>query len=481
MNQNTKLFQAAHVVPSPRQLAWQKLEFIAFFHFTVNTFTNLEWGTGDESPDIFNPIQLDTRQWLRVARDAGMKLAILTAKHHDGFCLWPSRYTEHSVKHSPYKHGQGDVVREFVDACRAFDIKAGVYLSPWDRHEPTYGTEAYNDYFKAQLTELLTHYGPISEMWFDGACGEGPNGKRQVYDWQGYYDVVRQHQPEAVIAISGPDVRWVGNERGVARANEWSVVATTALGQDALATHSQHTETVRPKIDSSNQDLGSREKILAAERLVWYPAECDVSIRPGWFYHDFEDPMVKSPETLVDLYFKSVGRNSVLLLNLPPDQRGLIHENDARSLREMRRQLDAIFARNLLQGARVTASHAKNGFSPTHTLDNDAKSYWTTEDGQEQATLEYDLGAEKTFNVVQLQEHIQVGQRIEQFTVEAWTDGVWRTVAQGGTVGYQRLLRCLATTTSRVRVRIDASRVAPTLCKVGVFWHGSDVSLSQSV
>ncbi|MBN2392457.1 MAG: alpha-L-fucosidase, partial [Anaerolineae bacterium] len=346
-----KIFEAAHVCPSARQLAWQKLELMAFFHFTVNTFTDQEWGDGTEDPRVFNPTQLDPQQWLCIARNAGIKLAILTAKHHDGFCLWPSRYTEHSVKHSPYKNGHGDVVREFVEACRAFDVQVGLYLSPWDRHESTYGSDAYNDYFTHQLAELLTGYGPIAEVWFDGACGEGPNGKRQVYDWERYYRVIRTLQPEAVIAISGPDVRWVGNEDGVAREDEWSVVPASTLDQDKLATDSQHQEAVRPDIgDARALDLGSRARIPEAERLVWYPAECDVSIRPGWFYHTFQDEYVKTPEMLVDLYFKSVGRNAALLLNLPPDPRGLIHEKDVQHLDGMRRILDATFAHNLADG-----------------------------------------------------------------------------------------------------------------------------------
>ena len=234
-----RIYQAAHVHPSLKQLAWQKLEFMAFFHFTVNTFTDREWGTGKEDPAVFDPTHLDVRQWLRVAHNAGVKLAILTTKHHDGFCLWPSQYTEHSVKNSPYKDGKGDVVGEFVAACREFDIKVGFYLSPWDRHEGTYGTGAYNDYFKNQLAELLTGYGPVAEVWFDGACGEGPNGKRQVYDWAGYYQVIAQHQPDAVIAISGPDVRWVGNEQGVARENEWSVLPASYANQEEIAAQSQ--------------------------------------------------------------------------------------------------------------------------------------------------------------------------------------------------------------------------------------------------
>jgi alpha-L-fucosidase len=465
-----KIYQAAHVHPSPRQLAWQQLELMAFFHFTVNTFTDQEWGDGTEEPSVFNPTSLDTHQWLRVVSEAGFRLAILTTKHHDGFCLWPSQYTVHSVRHSSYKNGQGDVVQEFVDACHVYNVKVGFYLSPWDRHEATYGTSYYNDYFTNQLTELLTHYGPVAEVWFDGACGEGPNGKKQVYDWERYYHVIRTLQPEAVIAIAGPDVRWVGNEDGIARENEWSVVPASVLNQDKTTPESQQQESIRPDVgDPRTLDLGSRERILHANRLVWYPAECDVSIRPGWFYHAFQDAYVKTPEMLVDLYFKSVGRNTALLLNLPPDNRGLLHEKDVRHLEGMRVILDETFACNLASGATVTASNAKDGFPPQNTLDGNPDTYWTTDDWQENVVLEYYLGTEVTFNVIMLQEHIEIGQRIEQFLIEAYTVKGWEQVAVGGTVGYKRLLRCVETIANKVRVHVIASRFAPTINSFGLF------------
>ena len=288
-------------LPSPQQLAWQRHEFIAFAHFGINTFTDREWGEGKEDPRLFNPTEFDAGQWAAALQDAGVKLLILTAKHHDGFCLWPSKFTEHCVKNSPWRGGQGDVVREVVEALREKQIRVGLYLSPWDRNQPTYGdSPKYNEYFRNQLRELLTNYGAIDEVWFDGACGEGPNGKRQEYDWPSYYALIRELQPNALIAISGPDIRWVGNESGVARENESSVV--TRDGQ-----------------------------------LVWHPAECDVSIRPGWFYHPSEDDKVKSLATLADIYFKSVGRNSVLLLNIPPDRRGRIADCRCRSPQGIRR------------------------------------------------------------------------------------------------------------------------------------------------
>ncbi|RYZ59326.1 MAG: alpha-L-fucosidase, partial [Chitinophagaceae bacterium] len=297
--------KAAHVVPSPRQLKWQQMELTAFFHFGVNTFTGREWGDGKEDPKVFNPTALDARQWVREAKAAGFKLVILTAKHHDGFCLWPTATTAHSVKSSLWKDGKGDVVKEVAQACKEYGISFGVYLSPWDRNAAVYGTEAYNDFFIAQLTELLTGYGKVDEVWFDGANGEGPNGKKQVYDFERYYKHIRKLQPQAVIAVMGPDVRWVGTETGYGREQEWSVVPANNLNPEGIAANSQQGLAFKPQGDMMGNDLGSREKIKTAKGLVWYPAETDVSIRPGWFYHEKDDEKVKTTEKLLDIYYSS--------------------------------------------------------------------------------------------------------------------------------------------------------------------------------
>jgi alpha-L-fucosidase len=442
--------RAANVRPSANQLAWQKREFTAFVCYTVNAFTDKEWGDGTEDPAVFNPTQLDVRQWVKTCKDAGMKMIILTAKHHDGFCLWPSRYTEHSIKNSPYKGGKGDIVGELAEACREGGLKLGLYLSPWDRHEPAYGdTEGYNKFYKNQLRELLSDYGEVSEVWFDGAKGE--DAKDMEYDWAGYYAIVRELQPKAV--IFGGDIRWVGNESGYARESEWSVVNS---GVDAMA-----------------KDLGSLKALGDGSRLVWYPAETDVSIRPGWFYHAGEDDKVKSVEHLLDIYFKSVGYNSVLLLNLPPDRRGLIHENDVRRLCEFRKVLDAIFDENLAANAKATASNVKDNdsaFAAARITDGDPETYWTTDDWTSSATVEFDLGKECTFNVAELAEHIEVGQRIAEFVLEIPGRDGWREFARGTTVGYKRLLRFDPVTASKVRVRIVDSRVSPTLSNFGLYF-----------
>ena len=419
--------------PTPPQLAWQRHEFIAFAHFGMNTFTDREWGDGKEDPRLFNPTDLDARQWAAVLQDAGVKLLILTAKHHDGFCLWPSKFTEHSVKNSPWRDGKGDIVREVVEALREKQIRVGLYLSPWDRNQPTYGdSPKYNEYFRNQLRELLTNYGPIDEVWFDGACGEGPNGKKQEYDWPSYYALIRQLQPNGLIAISGPDIRWVGNESGVARENESSVV----------------------KRD---------------DRLAWHPAECDVSIRPGWFYHASEDTKVKSLATLADIYFKSVGRNSVLLLNIPPDRRGRIADADVARLREFGAFVRRLYDTNFVIDAAITASSRLDPSGhERHLMDNNLATCWMPAANQTTGSLEFDLGKAQTFNIARLQEDISRGERVQAYHVEILENNQWRKVADGQVIGYKQLRRFPAVTARRVRLVIDKASAPPALAEFGL-------------
>lgn len=466
------IYKAAHVVPSKRQITWQELEFTCFLSFGINTFTDKEWGTGNEDPAVFNPTELDARQWCRVAKDAGMKLMLLVCKHHDGFCLWPSAFTDHTVASSPWKDGKGDVVKELSEACEEFGLKLGVYLSPWDRHEQSYGTEEYNNFFVNQLTELLTDYGPIAEVWFDGACGEGPNGKKQVYDWDRYYRVIRKLQPDAVIAIMGPDVRWVGTESGYGRETEWSVVPVSSREQEKIAANSQQKETEGyfiPDGDRMEKDLGSREKIFNASGLIWYPSEVDVSIRPGWFYHSREDSLVKTSEKLVDIYYSSLGRNSLLLLNLPPDKRGLIHENDIKSVLGMRKIIDETFNENLAKKAIIKSGDTVKGFYPENILDGDNKTFWTTASGITNCTLELELGDEKSFDRLLLQENIRNGQRVEAFNLEYWDGLQWHVFTKGTTIGYKRLLRFEQINTSKIRFNILSSRDCPEISELGLF------------
>jgi alpha-L-fucosidase len=453
------------------------MEFTAFFHFTVNTFTDREWGDGKESPSVFNPTQLDAGQWIRTVKDAGIKLVILTCKHHDGFCLWPSKLTEHSVKNSPYKNGNGDVVKEVADACREHGIKFGVYLSPWDRHEQSYGdSPTYNRYFQDQLTELLSNYGTISEVWFDGACGEGPNGKKQVYDWKSYYSVIRKLQPKATIAVMGPDVRWVGTESGYGRETEWSVVPVSSKNLDEIAGSSQQNEgngAFVPEGGMMGADLGSRAVISKAKGLIWYPSEVDVSIRPGWFYHSKEDDRVKTPEKLLDIYFSSVGRNSLLLLNIPPDRRGLLHENDVQNLQLLKKAVDDIFTTNCITGAKIKSDSHLGKHKPDRCIDEDNKSWWAAAPDHSEATLELKLKGSQTFNVLLLQENISTGQRIESFILEGWVSGAWQKLTEGTTVGYKRLIRFDTVETDQVRLHILKSRLNPTLSSFGLFMNRS--------
>jgi alpha-L-fucosidase len=465
--------KAARVVPSERQLRWQALEFQAFVHFGMNTFTNREWGEGTEDPKLFDPTDLDANQWVEAVKAAGIRGLIVTAKHHDGFCLWPTRFTEHSVKNSPWREGKGDVVGEVATACGKAGLAFGVYLSPWDRHEPTYGdSPRYNEHFKNQLRELLTNYGEISEVWFDGACGEGPNGKRQVYDWAGYFALIRELQPGAVISIMGPDARWIGNEAGVTRESEWSVIPV--IGFDDLPDEKNPGGIAH--IDAQAQDLGSMEKIAAVAkqggRLLWYPGQVDVSIRPGWFYHAAEDDKVKTLDHLLDIYYTSVGGNAQFLLNIPPDKRGRIHENDVRRLKELGDRLRATFAVNLAEGSKT-----ESGTEIILVDGIDARGRPTGYSERGVDVFSCSLGEARTFNVAMLLEDIRQGQHVEEFVIEVWegagavTDRDlleqtgWREIARGTTIGWKKLLRFPTVTTQWVRVRILKSRSGSTILR----------------
>lgn len=458
--------KAATLKPSPRQLRWQQLELTAFFHFGINTFTNREWGTGKEDPKLFLPSSLDADQWVREAKAAGIKQVILTAKHHDGFCLWPTETTAHSVQNSPWKGGKGDVVEEVAEACRKHKIGFGIYLSPWDMNAAVYGTEAYNDFYVRQLTELLTRYDRIDEVWFDGANGEGPNGKKQVYDFERWYGVIRTLQPHAIIAVMGPDVRWVGTETGYGRETEWSVVPADNLNVAAIGANSQQAIAFKPQGDMMGNDLGSRDKLRKAKGLAWYPAETDVSIRPGWFYHAAEDNKVKSPAKLFDIYFNSVGRNGVLLLNIPPDKRGLIHESDIKALVGWKRLVDETFDVNLLKGAAIKSA---NGIQAARLLDSNLGTHFTTKGNDTTTVLEFTLPRARTFDVLQLKENINIGQRVERFALEVENGGHWKEMARGTTIGFKRLMRFAPLTARKLRLLIKSSRLNPAIAEICIY------------
>lgn len=467
--------KAANVIPSPNQYEWQKLELTGFVHFGINTFDEVEWGQRNTDITKFNPTEIDVEQWVKVFKDAGFKLIILTTKHHDGFCLWHTKYTDYNISNTPFQNGKGDIVRDLSNACREAGIKFGVYLSPWDMHEKTYGTPEYNIHFMNQLTELLTNYGEIAEVWFDGACGEGPNGKKQIYDWTSYYKLIRKLQPNAVIAVSGPDIRWVGTESGYGRQTEWSVLPGTNMDQNAIASNSQQ-QSATGGLDGAfiprdliDEDLGSREKIKNTSSLIWYPAEIDVSIRPGWFYKAGDDDLVKSPQKLVDIYFNSVGLNGVLLLNIPPDKRGLIHDNDVKNLQGMRYILDETFKENFAATAKVRATNEVPGFEAKTILDNDMETYWTTDKAISNASIEIQLTRGRIFNCIMLQENILKGQRIEKFHLDYWDGQLWRTFAKATTVGYKRLLKFPDVYADRVKLVIEQCRTNPTLSSFGIF------------
>ena len=459
---------AASIVPSERQVKWQEMEFYAFFHFGINTFTNSEWGNGNEDPELFNPEKLDCRQWAKVCQLSGMKGLILTAKHHDGFCLWPSAYTDHCVRSSKWKDGKGDVVAECAKACKEFGIKFGIYVSPWDRHEPSYGTgEAYNRFFKNQLRELLTAYGDLFCVWFDGACGEGANGKKQEYDWEGFYKLIRELQPNATINICGPDVRWCGNEAGVCRKSEWSVVPYWHSNSELIAAASQKDVTKPPKkINPTALDLGSRKVIKNCSKLIWYPAEVDTSIRKGWFYHPEEDYSVKPLSKLMEIYYNSVGANANFLLNIPPTPEGKIADKDLETLLAMGAQLEIDFNENLADGSIVTDNrHLDEKHTGQMALSEYPDSYWHSGDDPEGAELILDLGDEYDIDKIVLGENIRTGQQIEKFKLYAQVNGKWKKLAAETTIGYKRICRFREIRVRYFKLVIEKARCFATIAK----------------
>ena len=458
-------------VPSARQQHWHDLEFYGLIHFGMNTFSNREWGAGDEPPELFNPSSFDADQIVGTAKEAGMRGLILVCKHHDGFCLWPSQYTDYSVKHSLWKEGKGDVVKEISDACRKQGLKFGVYLSPWDRNHKDYGRPEYVTYYRNLLHELLSNYGDIFVAWFDGACGGkgyygGARDERRVdgrtyYGWPETWSLVRSLQPHAVIfSDAGPDVRWVGNERGFAGDPCWATLDLRGC----------YPGMTNYQILTSGNRSGTN----------WVPAECDVPIRPLWFYHSHHDRRVKSAAELVDIYYKSVGRGTCLNLGLAPDRRGLIPEPDVAVLRGMRRLLDATFATNVAATAKFAASNIRGGadrFGPGNLLGGGRDIYWATDDAAATPELVVDLGKPVTFSVVRLREYLPLGQRVDAFALDQWQEGQWREFARGTSIGNQRLLRTRPVTTEKVRLRVMQAAACPALSEFGLFAEPEEVQL----
>lgn len=451
-------------VPSPRQLNWQDLEYYAFVHFSINSFTDKEWGYGDESPKLFNPSELDTDQWARTISEAGMKGVVITAKHHDGFCLWPSKYTEHSVKNSPWKNGEGDLLKELSESCKKHGLKMGVYLSPWDRNHPDYGTDAYLTYYRNQLRELLTQYGPIFEVWFDGANGGdgyygGANETRKIdnktyYDWPLTHQIVRELQPNAVMfSDAGPDIRWVGNEKGYANQTTWSTI---------------YKDSIYPGMPGFNRFAPGQEK-----GTHFIPTETDVSIRPGWFYHQSEDDEVKSVEHLWDIYCNSVGLNSNLLLNLPVDRRGLVHENDIASLQGLKSKIERVFETNLATMAQLKMESSSNVMDSSILTDGQRESFVKITDKDSKIILEFD--ATKSSNLFVIQEAIQKGQRIRSFEIEALIDASWQVIYQGTTIGNKRIVRFPTSNIKAIALKLTDFNDKALISEMGLYYD-SDVN-----
>jgi len=456
--------EAVGPVPNDNQLAWHKMEMNAFVHFTTNTFTDKEWGYGNENPAVFNPTALNTEQWVQTLKDAGFKGVILTCKHIDGFCLWPSKYTDFSLKSSPWRNGQGNVVKEVHDACVKYGLKFGIYLAPWDRNRSDYGQQSYVEYYRNQLKELFTLYSPVFEMWFDGANGgDGYYGgkcenrnidRKSYYDWPTTLSMVKRLCPEVIcFSDGGPDIRWCGNESGFINETNWNTINTDTLY-------------------AGKPDICDLLNTGAENGTRWVPAEVDVSIRPGWFYHAKEDSLVKSPEKLFEIYLRSVGRGSNLLLNVPPDRRGLFHENDVQALKGFRKLLNEAFSNNLALNVKVKASSYR-GRSAEYTASNvndaNAETYWATDDGVSAGSLEFDLGQEKFIKYVLLQEYIKLGQRVKNFTIEVWVDNQWKKIGTGTTIGYKRIVQISPVKTRKVKINIDEAKACPLISNVEVY------------
>ncbi len=465
-NNEKPVTQPAPVLPVPtdRQLAWHEMEQYAFIHFTTNTFTGKEWGFGDESEAVFNPTALDVNQWIKVVKAAGLKAIVLTCKHHDGFCLWPSQYTEHSVKNSKWQGGKGNVVKEVADACHKNGLKFGVYLSPWDRNRSDYGSPSYIEYYRNQLKELFTAYGPVFEMWFDGANGGdgyygGAREKRKInaatyYNWPTTLSMVRKMEPNIIFfSDAGPDIRWCGNEGGHAGETNWSPISTDSIYAGKSGIES---------LLNSGQEDGKN----------YVPAEVDVSIRPGWFYHAEEDAKVKTPEQLFEIYLSSVGRGSNLILNIPPDRRGILHENDVKSLLGWRKIIDEAFKTNLALNAKVQADTYRGNskqFAASNVTDNNKETYWATNDNVTTGNLVIELGSLKTIKYITLQEYIKLGQRVKNFTISVWKNNMWEVVSNGTTIGYKRILKIEPVISQKVKVEITSSRATPLISNIQIF------------
>ncbi len=444
-------------IPTERQKIWQEMEYYAFIHFNMNTFTNKEWGFGDESPLAFNPSELDTDQWARIIKESGMKGIIITAKHHDGFSLWPSKYTEHSVKNSPWKNGKGDLIKDLEKSCKKYGLKLGVYLSPWDRNHPDYGTENYILYFRNQLTELLTNYGEIFEVWFDGANGgDGHYGganeirkvdKKTYYDWPNTHTKIRKLQPNAVIfSDAGPDIRWVGNEKGYASKTTWSNIYRDSLYGGMPDFYKF----------SSGQEFGTH----------FIPTETDVSIRPGWYYHPKEDDKVKSLDKLIDIYFNSIGLNSSLLLNIPVDKRGLIHENDAQRMLELNQFVKNTFKNNLIKKSNLSFNNKSHPINKI--VDRDIDTFCPFK-SNENNIIDISLDTEKLVDVFEISENINLGQRIKEFIFEIKVNEKWVTIEKGTTIGKKRLIKFEPLTVKDLRFTIYDSKDIPLISEIGLY------------
>lgn len=454
------MIRAYGAIPSKQQLEYQKEELSAFIHFGINTFMDREWGTGDENPELFNPTNLNTDQWIKVLKEAGFKRVILTAKHHDGFCLWNSKYTNHDISKSPWKNGNGDIVDEMSKSCQKYGVKFAIYLSPWDENSEFYGKgQAYNDYYINQLKELLSNYGEISEVWMDGAKG---SNVKQDYNFEEWFSLIKTYHKNCIIfSPHGPDIRWIGNEQGYAGEPCWSTIDIEKM-----------------KVSVSQEYLNKGQE----KGENWVIGECDVSIRPGWFYHEDQDLEVKSLEKLLDIYFNSVGRNAVLLLNVPPNKEGLINDNDVYRIKEFGQAINKIFEKNLALNSSVISSSVLNdssNFDCSKVIDENYETYWVPNTCDNNPYLEIDFRNKIEFDVICIQEFISLGQRVAEFNIEAFIDNEWKTIFEGKTIGYKRLIRLKPIYADKIRINFMRSLDIPLINNVAVYKQPKDLEVKS--
>ena len=465
---------ASEITPSLRQLKWHENNLSAIIYLGLNTYLNQEIGGGDEDLSIFNPTDWRAEYWVNILKNAGIKRVLITAKHYDGFCLWPTQTTDYHIGNSPFAQGGGDIIRDLADACHRANIDFGIYLSVWDRHEPSFGTDTFNEVLSNQIEELMTDYGEISEVWLDGTIMENPNQETQIFAWDNYFKIIREKQPEAVISVKGPDVRWIGTENGLGRETEWSVVPIQSTSAPSLI---EENDLLIPlELDPMGVDINSQDELLAATHLTWYPATVNLNLRLHRYYHSEQDEFVKSSQELLDMYFKSIGRNAGLAINVSAGQNGLLPKKDEETLRTFGNTLNQVFDNNRMRIATIEPSSSENVIKANIFTDQSMQTYWAPRPEDDAPTLTISYNNPITFNIIDISEPISQGQRIEEFIIESWAEDEWIKIAQGTTIGNRRIINVKTTSTEHIRIIVTKSRNTPRISELGIYKNLPEVS-----